>query len=82
MKPLDLESMSVDELWSLHQLVSSVLAGKISAEKARLEQQLRELGQSTSDSAKQVSHARRPYPQVFPKSLSGNIKRDYRVFGA
>jgi DNA-binding protein H-NS len=46
MKPLDLESMSVDELWSLHQLVSSVLAGKISVEKARLEQQLRELGQS------------------------------------
>ena len=71
MKPHDLKSMSVemsvDELWSLHELVVSVMASKISAEKARLEQRLRELGQSTPDSAKKVSHARRPYPQVFPK---------------
>jgi DNA-binding protein H-NS len=67
MKPHDLKSMSVEELWSLHELVVSVLASKISAEKARLEQRLRELGQSTADSAKKVSHARRPYPQVFPK---------------
>jgi DNA-binding protein H-NS len=67
MKPHDLESMSVDELWSLHELVVSVMARKISTEKARLEQRLRELGQSTTDSAKKVSHARRPYPQVFPK---------------
>src|ERR1700692_1224641 len=67
MKPHDLESMSVDELWSLHELVVSVLAQKISAEKARLEQRLREIGQITAGSAKEVSHARRPYPQVFPK---------------
>ena len=67
MKPHDLKSMSVEELWSLHELVVSVLASKISAEKARLEQRLRELGQSTADSVKKVSHARRPYPQVFPK---------------
>jgi DNA-binding protein H-NS len=67
MEPHDLESMSVDELWSLHELVVSVMARKISAEKARLEQRLRELGQSTADSANKVSHARRPYPQVSPK---------------
>jgi DNA-binding protein H-NS len=67
MKPHDLESMSLDELGSLHKLVVSVMARKISAEKARLELRLRELGQSTADSAKKVSHARRPYPQVFPK---------------
>jgi DNA-binding protein H-NS len=67
MKPHDLKSMSVEELWSLHELVVSVLASKISAEKARLEQRLRELGQSAADSAKKLSHARRPYPQVFPK---------------
>jgi DNA-binding protein H-NS len=62
-----LKSMSVDELWSLHQLVASVLARKISAEKARLDRRLRRLGQSAADSVKHVSHARRPYPQVFPK---------------
>jgi DNA-binding protein H-NS len=67
MKPHDLESMSLDELWSLHELVASLLAQKISTEKARLDQRLRELGQSTADSAEKVSHARRPYPQVFPK---------------
>jgi DNA-binding protein H-NS len=67
MKPHDLESMSVDELWSLREIVGSVLERKISAEKARLEQRLREIGQNTLGSAKKVSHARRPYPQVFPK---------------
>jgi len=67
MKPHDLESMSMDELWSLHEQVALVLTRKISAEKALLEQRLREIGQSTAGSAKEVSHARRPYPQVFPK---------------
>jgi DNA-binding protein H-NS len=67
MNPHNLKSMSVDELWSLHELVVSVLARKISSEQAGLEQKLRELGQNTADSIKKVSHARRPYPQVFPK---------------
>ena len=43
MKRQDLKSMSVDELWSLHQIVASVLAGKLSAEKLRLEERLRQL---------------------------------------
>src|ERR1700687_3713350 len=67
MKPHDFESMSVDELWSLHELVVSVLARKISAEQARLEQRLREIGKSSAGRAKELSHARSPYPQVFPK---------------
>src|SRR5713226_5952101 len=67
MKPHDLKSMSVEELWSLHELVVSVMARKISAAKARLERNLRELGQSTADSAKKVTRTPRPYPQVFPK---------------
>jgi DNA-binding protein H-NS len=67
MNPHNLKSMSVDELWSLHELVVSVLARKISSEQAGLEQKLRELGQNTAAGIKKVSHARRPYPQVFPK---------------
>jgi len=43
MKRHDLKSMSVDQLWSLHKLVASVLARKILAEKSRLDQQLRQL---------------------------------------
>ena len=61
MKPQDLNSMSVDELWSLHERISSILARKISAEKAQLEQRLQQLR------TKEVSRAKRPYPQVLPK---------------
>jgi DNA-binding protein H-NS len=67
MKPHDLKSLSVDELWSLHELVASVLARKIVAEKGRLDQRLRRLGQGMLSGAKHASRARRPYPQVFPK---------------
>ena len=65
MKPCDLKSMSVDELLSLHEIVSSVLADRIPAQKAKLDQQLRRL--RLDDEPHKMSHARRPYPQVFPK---------------
>jgi DNA-binding protein H-NS len=64
-KPLDFHSMSVDELWSFYELVSAALAPKISAEKARLEQRLRQLGLGAG--VKEIGHARRPYPQIYPK---------------
>src|SRR5712664_4091642 len=68
MKSPDLKSMSVNELWSLHELVASVLARKISAEKAQLDQRLRQLDLGNApDNVKRMGHARRPYPQVFPK---------------
>ena len=68
MKPHDIESMSVDELWSLHEFVGSVLARKISAQKARLDEQLRLLDAGgVPENVKEMSRARRPYPQVFPK---------------
>jgi DNA-binding protein H-NS len=68
MKPHDLKSMSADELWSLHELVSAALARKISAETARLDQRLRQLGPCAGvRNVKEISHARRPYPQVYPK---------------
>ena len=65
-KPHDLKSMSVDELWSLRELVSAALARKISAETARLDQRLRQLGLGAG--AHNVKgYARRPYSQVYPK---------------
>src|ERR1700733_151358 len=68
MKPRELKSMSADELWSLHELVSAELARKITAETARLDQRLRQLGQiAVSHSVNIKNPARRPYPQVFPK---------------
>jgi DNA-binding protein H-NS len=67
MKPHDLKSMSVDELLSLHEFVSAALARKIPAEKARLDQRLRQLGLGAVSHNAKMSHARRSYPQVFPK---------------
>ena len=40
MKINALNSMSVDELWSLHEQIGSVLSSKMSEEKARLEKRL------------------------------------------
>ena len=60
-----LKSMSVDELWSLHQEVDSILSHKLKIEKARLEQRMRKLALGVTTSKKTTE--RRPYPQVFPK---------------
>ena len=68
MKPHDFESLSVDELSSLRRFVALALARKISAEKARLDEQLRRLNlDDVPHHIKKMSRARRPYPQVFPK---------------
>ena len=69
MEPSDLKSISVDELWRLHELVNSVLAHRISAEKTRLDQQLRQLNQNAGPHKKR-GHTRRPYPRVFPKFMN------------
>jgi DNA-binding protein H-NS len=65
MKPDDLELMSVDELWVLHTEVKDALEKRISAEKNKLEQRLRQLRPGGASDA--MRHARRPYPRVFPK---------------
>jgi DNA-binding protein H-NS len=62
---LDLDSMSVDQLWSLHEMIVSELGRKITAEKERLEQRLREL--RLADTSKMPAKPRRPYPKVRPK---------------
>ena len=64
-RDLDLESMSVDQLWSLHEMIASELARKITAEKERLEQRLREL--RLADASKMPAKPRRRYPKVHPK---------------
>ena len=64
----DLKSMSVEELWSFHELVSAALASKIQAETAKLDQRLRQLSvAAVSHNGKNVRHARRPYPLVHAK---------------
>lgn len=64
MKSTDLRTMSLDELWNLHELVVAQLTRKITVERATLENRLRRLS-STGNRA--LERARRPYPKVRPK---------------
>jgi DNA-binding protein H-NS len=66
MKRPDFSSISVDELWALRSEINSVLAGRIAAEKAKLEKRLRQL-QSNGVSSERPQRQRRPYPRVLPK---------------
>ena len=70
MKSSDFSSMSVEQLWNLHEQVTSTLARKITEEKAKLEERLRWLENSNFESTgESIGHhrPRRPYPKVLPK---------------
>jgi len=56
----NLNSMSIEELWSLHEQLDSVLASKLSAEKAELEKKLgqRKTPRTMRDVLTKVSNAR------------------------
>jgi DNA-binding protein H-NS len=62
MRNVNLRSMSIDELWELHQEVVTELVQKIAAERAKLETKLRKLAGNTI-----TERARRRYPKVVPK---------------
>ena len=57
----NLESLSIDELWALHQEIASVLSTKLNAEKRKLEKRLDELGRKFEENS---APQRRPYPKV------------------
>jgi DNA-binding protein H-NS len=59
------KSMSSEELWHLHEEVTSTLARRITEEKAKLEERLRFL--ENSSSAIGPNRPRRAYPKVLPK---------------
>lgn len=75
LKQADLESMSTDELWALHEEIASRLAEALKAEKSVLENRLRLLQRGieiqpaahAGKTAAGRSTARRPYPAVIPK---------------
>lgn len=62
----NLNSMSVDELWNLHERVVVELGRKMEAERATLENRLQTLGVATRRNMN-VDRPRRPYPKVLPK---------------
>jgi DNA-binding protein H-NS len=64
MTRIDLKSMSMEKLWTLHEEIASILSAKIAAEKLKLEKRLDQLGSGRSlDTARE----RRPYPTVYPR---------------
>ena len=77
MKKIDLEAMSFDDLWSLHEQISQILAVRITSEKRELERRLavlnrgRDLIEGTDDKDAAQNNpggrARRKYPRVLPK---------------
>jgi len=68
----NLSSLSMDELWALHEQVGNILAEKITTEKRELEQRLAKLnsGMIAKRPDLQVTerrNGRRKYPPVLPK---------------
>lgn len=73
---LELKSLSIDELWALHEEVGVLLSERISAEKRELEKRLAKLNRGLVDKAPTTRAAlktssrragRRKYPPVLPK---------------
>ena len=74
---LNLSSLSIDELWALHEEVVATLSKRITAEKRELEQRLARLNRSPISDNSTIKRAasqialsrkvRRKYPPVLPK---------------
>jgi DNA-binding protein H-NS len=73
MKIAELRSLSVDELWELHEAVATELTDKITTERTKLEERLQKLsavepqGLGAAKTARKELRLRRPYPKVLPK---------------
>jgi DNA-binding protein H-NS len=84
MKKSQLESMSVDELWALHEEVSQILSARIVEEKHQLEQRLEQLNQThlTGTGVLELrarrsgSNGRRFYPKVYPKYQNPQVPEE------
>jgi DNA-binding protein H-NS len=76
-KKIDLDAMSVDEMWRLHEKIGQVLSVRLTSEKRELEKRLAQLRRenemhSASTEASGVSRERRKYPRVYPKYRNPN----------
>jgi len=71
---IGLESISLDDLWSLHEEIGSVLSTRIEAEKLELEKRLAAIHRLMASPEEQTgatsmprAKTRRKYPRVLPK---------------
>jgi DNA-binding protein H-NS len=70
-KKPNLDAMSVDEIWQLHEELILVLSERLASEKRQLEKRLEQLRReqevSRPDKLKNAPKVRRKYPSVFPR---------------
>src|SRR3981189_2060730 len=76
-KKIDLDVMSVDEMWRLHEKIDQVLSVRLTSEKRELEKRLAQLRRENQThaaptDASAVSRERRKYPRVYPKYRNPN----------
>jgi DNA-binding protein H-NS len=80
-KKLNLDAMSIDEMWQLHEEVSRLLSVRLTSEKRELEKRLAQLRREKEmphsepadrKSSKDAPRERRKYPRVFPKYRNPN----------
>ena len=76
-KKIDLDVMSVDEMWRLHEKIGQVLSVRLTSEKRELEKRLAQLRRENEvhaapTDASGVSRERRKYPRVYPKYRNPN----------
>ena len=76
-KKIDLDAMSVDEMWRLHEKIGQVLSVRLTSEKRELEKRLAQLRRenemhAVSTEVAGVSRERRKYPRVYPKYRNPN----------
>jgi DNA-binding protein H-NS len=62
-----LNTMSIDELWALHERIAADLAARLIVERKALELRLKQLNCVGLSKQTGSSVARRRYPKVFPK---------------
>jgi DNA-binding protein H-NS len=72
-RKFNLDALSVDEMWQLHEEISQILSVRLASEKRELEKRLAQLRREKSpgELKQQASpgevRERRKYPRVFPK---------------
>jgi DNA-binding protein H-NS len=77
-KNFNLDAMSTDEMWQLHEEISRVLSVKLTSEKRELEKRLAQLRKENGPPVKAEKRLedsrpeRRKYPRVLPKYQNPN----------
>ncbi|MEH2544103.1 DNA-binding protein H-NS [Bradyrhizobium sp. AZCC 2262] len=79
-KKFNLDAMSIDEMWQLHEEISAVLSIRLTSEKRELEKRLAQLrrekemrqSESADSQPRDAPRERRKYPRVFPKYRNPN----------